>query len=85
MAKHKATHCHCPHPTILCDCPTSCFNCRAHKLDPKGHYAFNDTCLLKKNMHRHTSAPTTPAHMPVNPTAPGPLLAALTTPPPSTL
>jgi len=76
MAEHNATHCCWVYPTIQCDCPTSCFNCRAHKLDTKGHYAFNNTCPLKKNMRQHTSAPvaaSTPAIAPLTtPTAPPP-------------
>ncbi len=83
MAKHKATHCCHPHPTILCDCPATCFNCRAHKLNDKGHYAFNDMCPLKKNMCCHTSAPAlAPTPTPINATLTTIIPTGTTTPPP---
>ena len=55
--EHGATHCHCLHPTILCNCPLVCFNCTYCLLPAKGHYTFRDDCPLKKNMCQYASAP----------------------------
>ncbi len=55
QATHNAGHCGKLHPTITCDCPTKCFNYFFNSKDDKGHYAFSDTCPLKKNIRRYGS------------------------------
>lgn len=50
QTEHNAKHCGKQHPTLGCNCDATCFNCFYCNLPIKSHYAFNDTCPLKKNM-----------------------------------
>jgi hypothetical protein len=61
---HKP-NCRRRHSMPGCDCPPWCFNCNRANLTTVGHISMDDSCPLKKHMHRDSpgdSQPTVSAH-----------------------